>query len=133
MSSPEALALEIRLFFQAMLPAELAERFSELLTYHPRRWSKIDPWKVWEHLQPPRIAEPNGKVETLLSVEPLADHAQRQVAVLRCGHESPKIESLSLTEALRGQSAVFEGFISVVPGKLGLAINHDGGLCLLRR
>ena len=130
---PEALASEIRLLFQAMLPGELAERFCELLAYHPRRWSKIDPWKVWEHIQASRIIEINEKVEALLSVEPLAVHAQRQVAVLRCGHESPRLERLSLKEALRGQSTVFEGFISVVPGKLGLAINHDGGLCLLRR
>ncbi len=36
-----------------------------------------------------------------------------------------------MREALTGKAALLEGFISVVPAKLGVAKNHDGMLCLL--
>ena len=129
----DALHSEMVALFSAFLPAELASRFSELLQLKPSHWQKIDPWRVWQYTGSGSVVEWHGNVQTLLSSPPFLGHAVTQVTVLRCGHERPSIQRLPLQEALVGESAVFEGFISVVTGRLGLAINHDGMLCVLSR
>jgi hypothetical protein len=129
----EELRVEISALFSAFLPPELAQRFTGLLALQPRRWHKIDPWRVWDHVDSAAIAEWPGSVQDLLVAPPYARYAQAGVAVLRCGHEAPGLARQPLHEALRGKSQVFEGFISVHPGQLGIAINHDGMLCTLRR
>ena len=119
----EADHAEVSALFRAFLPNDLASRFSELLSMKSSRWKQIDPWRVWEHID----------VQSLLSSPRFSKHAESQVAVLRCGHEHPSIERRSLQSALVGESALFEGFISVLPGELGVAINHDGEICVLSR
>jgi hypothetical protein len=68
-----------------------------------------------------------------LALQPCAPYAQAGVTVLRCGHQAPGLARQSLHEALTGASRVFEGFISVRPRQLGIAINHADLLCTLRR
>ncbi len=131
--SLDPLLTEMVTLFGAFLPKSLASRYSELLTYHTNRWAKIDPWRVWECIDSTVISEWKQSTQALLATPPFSRHASANVTVLRCGHEKPKIERLTLTEALVGDSSVFEGFISIVPGKLAIAINHDGMLCTLRR
>lgn len=133
--TPEAEELrgEIAALFSAFLPPELALRFSGLLALHPRRWNKIDPWHVWDHIGSAAITEWPGSAQDLLAAQPYAPYAQAGVTVLRCGHEAPGLARQPLHEALTGKSQVFEGFIAVHPGQLGIAINHDGLLCTLRR
>jgi len=127
----ETMKSELCSLFAATLPAEPAERFSELLGFKPSRWSKIDPWRVWHHLEHPEVSEWKGSAQELLTAIQFAAHAQSEVTVLRCGHDQPALQKQRLRDALLGGSAVFEGFVSVVPGRLGLAINHDGGMCVL--
>ncbi len=122
---------ELCALFSATLPAEIASRFSELLRLKPIRWSKIDPWRAWENSGCSTVTEWRGTAQELLTKSEFVTHAQSEVVVLRCGHEQPSIQMQKLQDALMGTSAVFEGFISVVPGRLGLAINHDGGWCVL--
>jgi len=117
--------------FAKFLPEEMAARFSSLLAMKPSHWSKIDPWKVWDILDARRVVEWRKTSADLLVSPLLAKHTGELVTALRCGHEQPKIERIRLRDALEGQSSVFEGFVSVLLGKLGLAINHDGMICTL--
>ena len=123
---------EMDVLFAKFLPAEIASRFSGLLAMKPERWSKIDPWKVWDVLEAPRVMEWQRTCAELLASPLLAKHADELVTVLRCGHEQPAMERIRLRDALQGPSPVFEGFVSVSPGRLGLAINHDGMICTLK-
>ena len=123
---------EMDVLFTTFLPVEVASRFSGLLALKPGHWSKIDPWKVWEVLKAPRVVEWQRTCADLLASSFLAKHADELVTVLRCGHEEPAIERIRLRDALQGPSQVFEGFVSVLPGKLGLAMNHDGMICTLK-
>jgi len=129
----EADQAEISALFKAFLPNDLASRFCDLLSMSPTRWKKIDPWRVWDHVGSNSISEWRENVQGLLSSEKFSGRAEGQVAVLRCGHDHPSIERKSLQSALVGESAVLEGFISVLPGKLGIAINHDGEICVLSK
>ena len=130
-SPVESMKAELCALFSATLPADLAGRFSELLGFKPSRWRKLDPWQVWHHLDHPTVSEWKGSAQELLAAVKFAAHAESEVTVLRCGHERPGLSRQRLQDALLGESAVFEGFVSVVPGRLGLAINHDGGWCVL--
>ena len=124
---------EMNVLFTAFLPSELAERFSYLLSLKPARWGKIEPWEVWKHLRPPSVTELSESCSGLLASDAFNGHADAPATVLRCGHDRPALNKMVLRDALIGPATVFEGFISVVPGRLGLAINHDGGLCILRK
>jgi hypothetical protein len=127
----ETMQAELRELFAATLPSELAARFSELLGFNPSRWSKIDPWRTWQYLDHQGVSEWTGRAQDLLTATKFSAHAQSEVTVLRCGHDQPSIQRQELRAALIGDSAVFEGFISVVTGRLGIAVNHDGGWCVL--
>ena len=118
--------------FAKFLPIEMALRFSGLLAMKPDHWSKIDPWKVWKVLDAHRVVEWSATHAALLESPSFAKHANELVTVLRCGHEEPELHRIRLRDALQGPSAVFEGFVSVVPGQVGLAINHDEMLCTLK-
>ena len=122
---------EMDALFAKFLPVEIASRFSGLLAMKPSHWSKIDPWKVWDVLDGRRVVESQKPCAELLASPLLAKHFDELVTVLRCGHDQPALNRIPLHEALQGPSRVFEGFISVLPGKVGLAINHDGMICVL--
>lgn len=124
---------EIDALFSAFLPADLASRFSTLLAMKPQRWRKIDPWRTWDLLPDACISEWSGPVEDLLRSPLFGSNAAQAAVVLRCGHDKPSLQRQSLTFALTGPSPLLEGFVSVHPGKLGLAINHDGKACVLKR
>lgn len=86
---------------------------------------------MWKEVGSESVTEWREGIQSLLASPPLSEYSTAQVTLLRCGHDKPLLQRLSMDEALLGSSAVFEGFVSVVPGKLGLAINHDGMVCLL--
>jgi hypothetical protein len=125
---------EFEALFSAMLPRPLAERFSSLLALNPERWGKIDPWRVWDK---PPFGQPHItelKSETPQTFAPFRNHLGAMVRVLRCGNSSnPSITEEPLRGVLDGSSHVLDGFVSVEPGRLGIAINHDGGMCALHR
>lgn len=133
MSVPGDLLDEMSSLFSAFLPPDVADRFSTLLRYKPDRWRKIDPWRVWHYCGTGGITEWTQGGQDLLASPTFAPHASAEVTVLRCGHETPGIGRCLFRDALIGPSRVFEGFISVVPGKLGIAVNHDGLSCVLHR
>jgi hypothetical protein len=124
---------EMDALFSTFLPTELASRFSRLLAMKPAHWLKIDPGKVWGLVDARRITDWSAPVGEILESPLFAKHANELVAVLRCGHDDAELHRIRLQDALLGPSAVFEGFVSIVPGRLGIAINHDGMLCTLKR
>jgi hypothetical protein len=125
---------EFDALFSAMLPPTIAERFSSLLALKPERWAKIDPWRVWDE---PTFGQPHVtelRRESPEAFPPLASHLGSMVRVLRCGNSSnPSIIEEPLRGVLDGSSHLLDGFVSVDTGRLGLAINHDGGICALRK
>lgn len=124
---------ELSALFKKFLPAEMASRFSELLAMKPERWKKIYPWRVWELVEAGSILEWKDSVQSLLASPRFAIHSESPALVLRCGHDRPSLERTSLSKALIGESAVLEGFISVLSGELGIVINHDGEICVLSK
>ncbi len=127
---------EMEAFFDAMLPPAIASRFSGLLAMKPEKWSKIDPWKVWEKppFGEPHVSEWRAGRDDLLASPALRQHVNGSAVVLRCGHSSPpSIQRESLRAVLDESSHILDGFVSIAAGKLGLAINHDGGLCVLSK
>ena len=125
--------------FARVAPA-YAERWVSLLQGKPEKWRKILPWRVWpcdvyESL-PPRM-------EWAAMVDQAIRLAQarkvREVHVLACGHSSESVETLALSQLRarlcsceRGsEGALLEGFVSLIPGQLALATNHEGGCWLI--
>jgi len=132
MKSDEVSA-ELSALFSEFLPYELATRYCTALELKPHRWHQIDPWMTWHFVGPSGISEWHDGGEALLCTEPFCRLASSPVAVLRCGHDRAALERVALRDALVGDRAVCEGFVSVTPGQLGLAINHDGGICVMCR
>lgn len=121
-----ALQDEMSALFSGLLVPEAALRFTKLLAMKPGHWAKIDPWRVWSDEGLSGSPELKAPIAELLGSPPLARFAATEVTVLRCGHDRPQLCRLLLAAALTGNHAVFEGFISIVPGQLGMALNHDG-------
>ena len=123
---------ELKALFAAFLPRETADRFASLLDLEPRRWSKIDPWAVWGVKSSRIVAWPRGLMFAQVHQWPaMAAMSNRSVAVLRCGHSSPSLSREPLADIFSGQSDILDGFVSVERGKLGLALNHSGGIRIL--
>lgn len=127
------LRVEMNKLFSAFLPPAIASRFSSLLAMKPQHWGKIDPWRAWECLDTNTVIAWSGSIATLTQSGPLKGRGRELATVLRCGHDKPLLQRELLGEAIQGSSRALEAFVSIEPGKLGLAINHDGGICLLRK
>lgn len=125
--------ISIEAMFRAFAPEHL-ERWSYLLTLKPARWSKITPMLAWP-VANQSDSSPDSSISDLLRSPLLLPHATTPSVVLRCGHSgSPGIQTLPLSEIFPNGAwdfnIVFEGFVSVVPGKLALGLNHEGGACV---
>jgi hypothetical protein len=119
--------------FQAFAPFE-CERWTYLLGKEPHKWSKITPIKIWP-LPSAFDSLPDIPLWEMLSLPSLAPHADGEALVLRCGHSrNPGTAVVPLRDVFlsgrRSHEIVFEGFVSVVPGRLALGFNHEGGVCV---
>ena len=131
MSPVEQASLEA--MFKAFAP-EHFERWSYLLSRKPERWKKITPMQAWP-VPSQYDSYPDKPFKEVLQSLPLTKFANTPSVVLCCGHSHvPCVKTITLAEAFpRGEcnyGVVFEGFISVVPGKLALGFNHEGGVCV---
>jgi len=106
--------------FEAFAP-RVSDRWIYLLSRDPRKWDKITPIKIWPGGDV-FASIPNKPIPELLASPPLRDRLDDEVVVLRCGH--------SREMGLSVMRVVFEGFVSVVPGKLAIGLNHEGGVCV---
>ena len=131
MTPDERASLEA--MFEAFAPAH-QERWSYLLAKRPERWGKISPLLAWPVANPYK-SHPDKPLADILRSEPVVRFLATPSVILRCGHSSaPSVKTQALQEAFPdgkwNYDVVFEGFISVVPGKLALGFNHEGGLCV---
>ena len=117
-----------------------AERWVTLLQGKPEKWRKILPWRAW----PCDVYESlPSRMEWAAMVDQAIRLAQarkvREVHVLACGHSSESVETLALSQLKarlcsreRGSEGnLLEGFVSLIPGQLALATNHEGGCWLI--
>lgn len=119
--------------FEAFAPRE-CERWTYLLSRDPRKWDKITPIKIWPGGDA-FASVPDVSLSELLASPPLHQHLGELVVVLRCGHSrNLGMSVMPLRDVFPGgewrYDILFEGFVSVVPGKLALGLNHEGGTCL---
>ena len=123
MSDP--LRQQIRQLFRAFFP-EHVERWEYLLERDQVRWNKMAPYRHWF-----TIDQTVSSPEKLDLSHPLLSGKENLVVVaLSCGRNRQWIKELTLDEAYQ---TVHEGYISITPGQLGLAVNHEGGYWLLHK
>jgi hypothetical protein len=116
------------------------ERWKFLLERGERRWTGIDPFKVWPNDQPLKVAPPLTVTHKGLNVS-ASDRLSRQlnesVVVFVCGGVKRSfVETMKLNNFLENSwhnSDYAEGFVSIVPGQLLMAWNHEGGACFWDR
>lgn len=128
-SSEDRAAIEA--MFAAIAPGK-AQRWSYLFSLPSARWNKLSPLDGWP-LSRSCDASPDEPIATLLNRPPLSRHLDTRVLVLRCGHSrNPGLSAMPLRDVFPdGQwdhEVLFEGFVCVVPGKIAIATNHEGGI-----
>jgi hypothetical protein len=123
--------------FQRLAPA-YAERWITLLQGKPVKWRKIKPWRAWpcdvDHSHPPHL-----KWEEIVDAAIALAQVQkvREAYVLDCYHGTDGVETLALAQLKARLCSggpggwVLEGFVSLIPGQLALATNHEGGCWLI--
>ena len=129
----------LRALFKSFAPL-YAERWSTLLGGKAAGWQKIQPWRAW----PVDVFDcmPGGMSWTEMVNIAAREAIDRKVThgvLLACGHSSSCVEDVplpALVERLCGTTAdtrLLEGFVSLVPGELALATNHEGGCWLMKK
>jgi hypothetical protein len=116
---------QITQLFKAFYP-EHAERWEYLLEHDQRRWYKMASFKHWFTLDQTACSPKNLD----LSHPMLSGKGGQPVVALCCRWDRPWLKEMTLDEAYQ---SIHEGYISVTPGKLGLAVNHEGGYWLLHK
>ncbi|MGJ7500592.1 hypothetical protein ACSFBF_09550 [Variovorax sp. ZT5P49] len=130
---------QLRAMFESFAPL-YAERWSKLLASKAAGWQKIQPWRAW----PVDVfgSMPDGMAWPAMVEMAARDAASRKVkngVLLACGHSAPCVEDVplsALVERLCGTKSdtrLLEGFVSLVPGELALATNHEGGCWLMKK
>ncbi len=120
------------------LAPENARRWLYLLAHDAKRWQKVSPMMVWPSRDVERMF-PDDLVHRLqaLLASPMA---ARDVVVLN-SHIGEcyraRLDAVLQLVAILGKAgqydvrlALMEGFICIVPGKLALLCNHEGGVAL---
>jgi hypothetical protein len=139
LSRMEQHRVDIYRLFQALIPQVLASRWEKLASQKPSQWKKIDPWKVWAHFDSSCMDEWRGefdqRTKQIVWDERIEPYRNSKVVVFACGHSKPALfeTDLASTFGVAGPHGFIEGFVSIIPGKLGLALNHDGEIIVLRR
>jgi hypothetical protein len=132
MSPIEQASLEA--LFKAFAPSQ-CERWTYLLSRKPKAWQKITPMLAWP-VPSQYDSFPNVPLKEMLLSKPLAAHKNTPCVVLSCGHSHlQQVTTLPLSRIFpdgehNTYEVIFEGFISVVPGRLAIGLNHEGGVCL---
>jgi hypothetical protein len=131
--------VDICRLFQAFMRQDLASRWEKLASQKPSQWEKIDPWKVWAHFDSSCMDEWRGKFDQrtkkIVWDDRIEPYRNSKVVVFACGHSKPALfeTDLASTFDVAGPHGFLEGFVSIIPSKLGLALNHDGEVIVLQR
>ena len=134
----DALRVDIFALFDVFLPSDLVSRWAGIALKTPARWSRIDPWKVWALFDQSCMDHWQGTVDRktghIIWDSRIAPYRMNRVVVLACGHSKPVLHEVILDSVIGSKSphSFLEGFISIIPGKLGLAVNHNGEIIVLQ-
>ncbi|UXY13609.1 hypothetical protein N8I74_09740 [Chitiniphilus purpureus] len=118
-------AIDMITMFEAFFP-EHAARWKYLLNRSVSKWHKMAPYRHWFSIDQSASMPPDIDLS-----HPLLNERRRlDVVALRCTQKGSWLKEMPLEEAY---PSVVEGYISVIPGKLALAVNHEGGSWLLTK
>lgn len=122
----------IESFINTFISNNRRSRWRTIFNMNPKHWNKISAWDLWDdrYSISKYCSEWKKSIDELFNFQLFVSYAERKVIVVHFGHDKGKVERLSLREALVGEKSLFEGIISIVPGVLVLAVNHDGGICV---
>jgi hypothetical protein len=146
MSMTQAFISDVQLvhftaLFQSVAPV-YAERWVTLLQgKSPAKWRKIQPCRAWPCDVSRNVPARMEWTEMLDQAIVLAQaHKVREAFVLDCYHGSEGVEivpilqlkaRLCLNDQRYAAPTLTEGYVSLLPGKLALATNHEGGCWLI--
>jgi len=116
-------------FIRQFIAKPRRERWLSIFRMKPDRWIGLSVWDLWDDRYVVSGRYERDAPSGAFAYEKYETH---KVMVFRIGHDMGGVEEMTLHEALEGRHAVLEGIISIVAGKLAVAINHDGGVCLCR-
>ncbi|MBK6907481.1 MAG: hypothetical protein IPH08_10500 [Rhodocyclaceae bacterium] len=116
---------EMAQLFKSFFP-EHAERWEYLLQRDQRKWQKMAPFKYWFSRDQTACSPKSFDLAHPL----LAGKLEASVVALSCMWTDCWLKEMSLDEAYH---SVHEGYISITPGQLGMAFNHEGGCWLLHK
>ncbi|MDP9605991.1 hypothetical protein [Variovorax sp. YR750] len=130
---------QLNAMFKSFAPL-YAERWGKLLAGKAAGWQKIQPWRAWPvdvfDSMPDGIAWP-AMVE--MAARDAAGQKVKKGVLLACGHSSSCVEDVPLSALIerlcgtKSETRLLEGFVSLVPGELALATNHEGGCWLMKK
>ena len=122
--SPEILAEHIEKFVDTFVIKARRDRWKTLLTSNESRWGKIDVHSFEGN--PARGLFYDTANRFSLGSQSFYPYLDTDVVVLRLGH-SKKVGAIlaPLRQSIDEYDIIFEGVISIVPGKLAVVINHD--------
>ncbi len=120
----EDLSEHIEKFVDTFIASSRKDRWKALLSSSEKRWSKIDVHSFEGNVSKGRFYDATTRLGIgSLSLDPYLD---TDVVILRLGHSKRVGAVLApLREAIDKYDVIFEGIISVVPGRLAIVINHD--------
>ena len=114
--------------FRHIAAHDLATRWLALLAGKPSKWHKVQPWRCWPgdlyRNWPARMPW----ITMAHEAQAHARHAGIQTwHGLACGHSLPEAVSLPPDAMAAWMDDLMEGFVSVIPNRLALIKNHEGG------
>lgn len=123
-------------------------RLREILSLPARRWSRLtfhgfpticirSPQHLYTRSSRPVEGHPSHspRLDPFLDLpQPLRAHLTKQVDIIATGHTVVTGgKAAILNEALLDYSIVFDGLISVIPGRLCIVLDHDDSLTVCEK
>jgi carbonic anhydrase len=115
--------------FSSFAPA-YAERWNYLLDRSPERWSKISPFDIWPTNGSKNRQDNSNWAE--MANQHAREHMEKECVLFLCGHSMPIVKTDTLRHLISQHQNYLEGFISIIPGRLAFAMNHDGETLLMK-
>ena len=114
--------------FRVIAAPDLAQRWQGLLHGKPAKWAKIHPWRCWPgdmyRNWPVGLSWPAMRDQSMAQAQQAGVQTMHGLA---CGHSGPEIVSLSPADMLGWMDGLLEGFVVLIPQRLALIHNHEGG------
>lgn len=121
-----------REFVQNFLLPWRQHRWLQLLDTDPDRWDMVGADELWKagYATGGRVRRYSDSITQLLRTEKLEKYLDHDVFVFRLGHDDyPGVTKIRLAEL--EMEDPLEAIVSIIPGKLALALGHGGEVAIL--